>query len=552
MVGKIASVDEKNKQLELDKIAAEEANRSKSEFLARMSHEIRTPMTAIIGMSELALMDKTAEEKDEHLRTIKKAATNLLSIINEILDFSKIEAGKIEINPREYFVESLIHDVVSIIRMRVIDSKIRLTIKADSNIPKKVIGDETKIQQVLLNILSNAIKYTEKGFVSFGVYCTSELADDDTVNLIFEISDSGIGIKQEDLARLFTDFARFDMKKNQNKEGIGLGLAIARSITKAMGGDITVKSEYGKGSTFTVTIPQKSCSRESLAKISEPDKINILIYERREAYAESLIYSLNNLGVNCVVVSDGDKLREEMERKERDDGEQYNYLFIPYSLLGKNKDTVKTFGKKTKIVLLSEFTKNAQLVVLTEFGESMPVEHMKTLSMPAFCTHICDILNDAPAAGSGKKDDDKPSGFTAPDARILIVDDMLTNLKLMRGLLAKYNMNVDICSGGIAAVDAMHGAEISSYTAKRYDLVFMDQKMPDMDGIEATKHIRGMGGDDPYFKQVPIVAMTANVVKGTREMLLESGFSDYLPKPIDTATLDEIMCKWIPENKQIR
>ena len=248
--------------------AAQSASRAKSDFLAKMSHELRTPMNAIIGMTELALRSDDLSSAREHIITVKQASANLLSIINDILDFSKIETGKLEIVPVEYSFSSLVNDIINIIRMRVIDSHVRFVVNIDSNIPDALSGDEIRIRQVLLNILGNAVKYTENGFVSFTVY--GEITGLESIRLIMEVMDSGKGIKPEDMDKLFGEYNQFDLENNRGTEGTGLGLAIAKSIVKTMGGEIHVTSEYGTGSTFSIILPQKIRSPQVLAVVDHP------------------------------------------------------------------------------------------------------------------------------------------------------------------------------------------------------------------------------------------------------------------------------------------
>jgi signal transduction histidine kinase/CheY-like chemotaxis protein/HPt (histidine-containing phosphotransfer) domain-containing protein len=243
------------KSLRLTVESLETSSRYKSEFLAMMSHEIRTPLNAILGMAELALREKALPRAQEHVLTIKKSGANLLTLINDILDFSKIESGKLEIVPADYHFSSLIKDVTNVIGIRAADSRLEFRIDIDGNIPKALVGDELRIRQIMLNILSNAVKYTVKGFVSFVV--KGEKIDDDTVNLLIEVTDSGRGIKQADIGRLFKDFVQIDLVKNKGIEGTGLGLAITKKLVTAMGGDISVQSKYGEGSVFAVRLPQK-------------------------------------------------------------------------------------------------------------------------------------------------------------------------------------------------------------------------------------------------------------------------------------------------------
>jgi signal transduction histidine kinase/CheY-like chemotaxis protein/HPt (histidine-containing phosphotransfer) domain-containing protein len=242
----------------------EASSRYKSEFLAMMSHEIRTPMNAILGMAELAMREKGLPPRAmEHVLTIRKSGANLLSIINDILDFSKIDSGKLEIVPADYHFMSLIKDVTSIIGIKAADSNLEFRVNVDKDIPSALVGDEAKIRQIILNILGNAVKYTAKGFVSLSV--KGQRVDEEVVNITIEVADSGRGIKQEDIGKLFKDFVQIDLVQNKGIEGTGLGLAITRSLVKAMGGTIEVRSEYGNGSVFTVVIPQEISKQDDFA-----------------------------------------------------------------------------------------------------------------------------------------------------------------------------------------------------------------------------------------------------------------------------------------------
>ena len=501
---------------------AEQASRAKSDFLAKMSHEIRTPMNAIIGMSELAVREEGPDAKNEHIYTIKQAGTNLLAIINDILDFSKIETGKLELVTANYAFSSLINDVISIIRMRIIDSELRFVVNVEKNIPKALIGDETRIRQILLNLLNNAVKYTDRGFVSLNI--NAEFTEKDTVNLIFKVTDSGRGIKQEDIGRLFEDFVQFDLMKNRGIEGVGLGLSITYSIVKAMGGSINVQSQYEKGSTFTVTLPQKYNSREGLANVEKADDISVLLYERREIYAGSMVNTIANLGVHCTLVSDDSGLYEKITSRS------FSFLFIAFELFKINREIILKSGNDIKVVVLSEF------------GEAIQEKNLSVLAMPVYCISVANILNGVSGSFSYDNRNEPIAMFTSPDAKVLIVDDINTNLKVAQGLLLPYKIQADLLKSGNAAIEAV--------TSNRYDLVFMDQEMPGMDGIETTRRIRDLGNKDPYYKTIPIVALTANAVSGTREMFLENGFDDFLSKPIDTVKLNLILEKWIPADKK--
>ncbi|MCL1897105.1 MAG: ATP-binding protein, partial [Clostridiales bacterium] len=315
---------------------SEATSQAKSDFLARMSHEIRTPMNAITGMAELALREDMPAAAYEHILTIKQAGANLLSIINDILDFSKIETGRLEIVPGKYLFASLVNDVVSIIRMRVIDAQVRFVVNIDCDIPNELVGDEIRIRQVLLNLLSNAVKYTEKGFVSFTVF--GEIRDESTVNLVIEVTDSGKGIRPEDIEKLFGAFVQIDLAGNRGIEGTGLGLAITRSIIKAMDGEIAVHSEYGKGSTFAVTLPQKFLSRAKLASVDKPEEKSVLVYEQREIFANSIVCTADNLGVTCVLALNDDEFYEKMA------SEAFSFVFVSPDLLERAKSILARLG----------------------------------------------------------------------------------------------------------------------------------------------------------------------------------------------------------------
>ena len=506
------------------KIQAEQGSRAKSDFLAKMSHEIRTPMNAIMGMTELALRSDEINKVREHIMTVRQASVNLLSIINDILDFSKIETGKLEILIDDYSLSSLVNDVISIIRMRAVDTQIRFVVNIDSKINRHLKGDQLKIRQILLNILNNAVKFTEKGFVSFSV--RQEILGNNTINLIMEIQDSGRGIKQENLQSLFEDYTQFDLEKNMGIEGTGLGLTISLNLAKAMNGDIKVESEYGVGSNFTVIVPQITGSNEPLAHVRDPENKKILLYERREYYTNSIIFGIENLGLNCTHVSDDADLHREIE------AQNFDFIFISYTLFNKNRDTILTHST------------NSQIVVLTEFGETIPDKNLKTLSMPVHSISIADVINGSFESFSYSESNYHTINFTAPDAKLLVVDDITTNLKVVEGLVLPYKMQVDLCKSGAEAIELVKST--------RYDMVLMDHKMPVMDGVEATKYIREMGANDTYYTEMPIIALTANAVAGNREMFLNNGFNDFLSKPIDTVMMNSVFEKWIPREKQNR
>ncbi|MDO4189134.1 MAG: ATP-binding protein, partial [Lachnospiraceae bacterium] len=356
--------------------------------------------------------------------TIKNSSDNLLSIINDILDFSKIEAGKMELVNNHYNILSPLNGLQNTIDVRIGDKPLDFEICMKRDMPTALYGDEVRVQQVLLNLLTNAVKYSNKGHIR--LVLDYEKINDSKMLLKAKVSDEGIGIKKEDMKKLFEAFSQVDMERNHMIEGTGIGLTITERLVRSMGGTITVDSEYGVGSTFSVTMVQ-----------SVDDYKSIIDTDKKGEY---------------VIISHSDILKNAM-RKDR-----------------------------------------------------------------------------------------KIAGFVAPSARVLVVDDNEANLKVASGLLNQFKINVKTCTSGKEAIATLE-------TDKDFDILFIDHMMPEMDGVELTGILRN--SDSDYLKFVPIVALTANAIKGVSEMFLSNGFTEYLSKPIDIQLLNEILNKWIPANKKV-
>ncbi|MCL1861599.1 MAG: ATP-binding protein [Proteobacteria bacterium] len=504
------------------RLEAEQANRSKSMFLARMSHEIRTPMNAIIGMSELILRQKNVSNTvRSYAADVKQAGTNLLAIINDILDFSKIESGRLELASTEYELGSLLNDVTTIIKMRLLEKSVRFVIYVDSHLPCKMIGDEVRIRQILLNLLSNSIKYTKEGHIILSI--SSKTTRDGKYEVQCKIEDTGIGIKKEDIKNLFKDFVRVNSINNKGIEGTGLGLSIANNLSKLMGGGITVESVYGQGTTFTVTFLQDVGEYHRFAEVTEPESKNVILYEPRRKYANGISMAIENLGVFCARVHSLEDFSNELSKRK------YNFIFVPHGLIEKTAAEAQRLAPDAMLVVFD-----------VESGEHLPIPHARALVMPAYAPTIANILNGFSDEKHYARIAEDGVRFILPDARVLIVDDLAVNLRVAQGLMAVYGMQIDCAEGGHEAIEKLQ--------TQRYDIVFMDHMMPVMDGIEATAAIRALEGE--YFKEVPIVALTANAISGVREMFLENGFNDFLSKPIETAKLNEILEKWISKEKR--
>jgi signal transduction histidine kinase/CheY-like chemotaxis protein len=499
---------------------AEQASKAKSIFLAQTSHEIRTPMNTVIGMSELALRADTLPQAQEYLGSIKQAGLNLLAIINDILDISKIEAGTMNIENIPYSLSTLINDVVTMIQVKVSEKPILFVVDLDSTLPNLLKGDEARIRQVLVNLLSNAVKYTHKGFIRLTLTYHIDPLDNKKIRLVYEVSDSGIGINKDDLPNLFRMFTRLDMKKNQGVEGTGLGLAITKSICKAMGGDVTADSKYGEGSIFTAVLPQIIEEKEPIARVENPGEKSVLYYEKQPLYAKSMVFALGNMGVPVTLKTNVEDFLQTLS------GGTYYFAFISVDIAERARAIIKSKSLATKLVLLA----NAM--------ETITFRNLPVLSRPVYAVPLANVLNHQ----TGAVLKSQGGNFIAPDAQILVVDDINTNLIVTSGLLAIYKSHVDTCTSGAAAISMVQN--------KHYDIVFMDHMMPEMDGIEATRAIRALEGD--YYKNLPIIALTANAIIGMKEMFLSNGFNDYLSKPIEVLKLDDTLAAWIPAEKQIQ
>jgi signal transduction histidine kinase/CheY-like chemotaxis protein/HPt (histidine-containing phosphotransfer) domain-containing protein len=526
-------------QLEQARLRAEDAARAKNIFLANTSHEIRTPMNAILGMVELILRQKINQVVFEYAMSIKQAGTSLLTIINDVLDFSKIESGKLDIVPSEYQFSSLINDCVSIIRMRIAEKPLLFIVNIDAKLPDKLIGDVVRVRQVMINLLANAVKYTKEGSIVLSVtgeiiLSSGEFQDTGEHNNFFlnftgdgydqviikvEVRDTGVGIREENIDKIFEEFQQMDSHREHSVEGTGLGLAISRNLCRQMGGDITVQSEYGAGSVFTAFIPQVIHENVPVAQVQDPETKPVLLYERQSIYEESLIASFKSLNVPAKAVPNLDMFFLELER------EKYAYAFVsaPFA---------------DEVIRNLRVLENPVIPVILAGGEEISTsQETPVLSMPAYVISIANVLN-------GKQQQDLPGQatvrFIAPDARILIVDDIQTNLSVAQGLLSLYRMDIHTAISGAGAIEMV--------SRQNYDLILMDHMMPGMDGIEAVKAIRIL--NKSYARNIPIVALTANAVSGMKEMFLKNGFNDFLSKPIEIPKLDEIVTRWIPREKK--
>lgn len=501
---------EHNREIVELKEMAENATKAKDDFLANMSHEIRTPMNAIYGMAELLSESDMPPLEKDYINTIKSAATNLLKIINDILDFSKIESGKIELIEANYELKNVIDDICDVISSRAAKANLSFIVNIQPDIPVKFNGDDKRIKQILINLLNNAVKFTEKGEISLTVTC--EKIENDVANLKFKVKDSGIGIKKADIDKIFVKFAQVDTKRNRGIEGTGLGLPLSKRFAILMGGDITVDSEYGKGSCFSVNVKQKIVSKDLLFNDININSYNFIICESNPYYKNSIISSLKSINANYEESSSEDINIE---------NDNINNIIL-YEYKGKN---IKVNSENTKIVAMINFYDHIE----------DKAEDILYLKRPISLFSLEDIIK-----GNNKNKTSNIIDFIAPEARIVVVDDNEVNLKVASGLMRKFGFEPELLSSGYDLLNNLR----NNIT---YDIIFVDHMMPGIDGVETVRLIRKMPKD--YAKNATIIALTANAIKGTEKQFKEAGMNDILYKPIIINELRDILEEYIPKNK---
>jgi signal transduction histidine kinase/CheY-like chemotaxis protein/HPt (histidine-containing phosphotransfer) domain-containing protein len=508
-------------RLSAAKMRSDEESRSKSSFLARMSHEIRTPMNSILGMSELIMRHDISKDVREYVAIINQAGLNLLAVINDILDFSKVESGQMTVESKEYSLRRLLNDLVSVARLWFTDKPMIFLVNADGGIPEKLVGDDVRVRQVLTNLLSNAVKYTRGGYVSLDL--RAELLDARHVRLIFKVEDSGVGIKPEDMDKLFLDFSRLTTEYTRKVEGTGLGLVIARMLCHMMGGDITVTSEYGRGSAFTATIVQEIArAGGKLAVVDDAAQKRILLYDENSSCAKSLLRTMRELGM----------IAEEAPSLED---------FIGKLRAGYDRAFISSKHAEACLSMLDGSDLLNRIVIMMETDEIHTFDNAEKVMTPVYCVPAADVLNGV-ACEEYEETGRFAVRFKAPAAKVLIVDDMQTNLKVAAGLMSIYEMDIHLAGSAFEAFALLK--------ENVYDVVFMDHMMPKMDGLQATGIIREMGRGDPYYRNLTIIALTANALSGQQELFIRAGMNDFLAKPIEVKKLDAVLRKWIPHEKQ--
>jgi len=492
--------------------AAELANRAKSEFLANMSHEIRTPMNAILGMTDLAIRLSSNDAVFEYLCSIKNAGSQLLTIINDILDFSKVESGAMELFPEKYNVLSMVNDIVTMMHVRIGNKPLDFIVDDDPDLPEEMIGDMIRIKQIVINLLTNAVKFTNEGYIVFSIR-VEPLETPGLCRLKVAISDTGIGIRAEDMPLLFDNFSQLDTRKNRGIEGTGLGLVISKKLVKLMDGDIHVESKYGEGSCFSFCVTQRLDQFSQSLRYRHTGKA--ALWFSNPVKSRVIANKLNKMGVHCDIIDSPVTIT------------QYSHVFFDFN---KYEDIQKITCPDTRLFAVSRgFAEN---------GKTLP--GVETITVPLSNFALARLFGGAGSLYNAGIASDEYT-IQLRDTRLLIVDDIDINLIIAEETLLFYGAEISTASSGLMAIKMIEEND--------YDIVFMDHMMPGMDGVDATKIIRSLPREKT--KKLPIVALTANVVGDVRDKLIESGMNDFLSKPMIQAEVERVLREWLPGEKWV-
>ena len=522
----------KEKALWKAKTAAEKANQAKDSFLANISHEIRTPMNAIVGLSEVLSDTQLSTDQKEYVTTIRQSGSDLLGIINEILDLSKMEAGKIEIRPVSFQLRDCVEDAAGVIAPKATKKGIEFTVQLDPDLPLYIEADEMRVRQILINLLGNAVKFTDEGRIDLKL--EGEYDEDGEYKLSIHVSDTGGGLRKEDQEKLFQAFSQVDDSNARRFGGTGLGLTISRDFSRLMGGDISVNSVFGEGTTFTVTIKPESVSREALK--SEPLDLtaiegkSIAVVDASDFNRNEMVKFFKRWGANSMSWDTAHGFLNHLER-----GSIWNLVILGTNL----KDIpVDNFAQQ----LRSACGKQVNAILKWAPYEGLRIEAnppvynglvYKPIQTKPLVSKVSAVLTDESLQGTVKIESSAEMKARMGELRpmsMLVVDDNRVNLRVAELILKNHGYSPRLAESGQEALDILN--------LERFDVVFMDMQMPVMDGLEASRRIRQKFGsaERPW-----IVALTANAMSDHRDMCMEAGMNDFLSKPVKSDSIQRII-----------
>jgi signal transduction histidine kinase/DNA-binding response OmpR family regulator len=515
--------------------------RAKSDFLSNMSHEIRTPLNAVIGMTSIGKSAEDVERKDYAFERIEDASTHLLGVINDILDMSKIDAKKMELSLIDFNFEKMLRRVVNVINFRVDEKHQKLTVNIDEKIPYMLHGDDQRLAQVVTNLLSNSVKFTpENGAIHLETTFIQQTEEICTLQIA--VSDTGIGITPEQQTKLFSSFQQAESGTSRKFGGTGLGLSISKHIIEMMGGEIKVESKINKGSTFSFTVPLQRVKDESKPRLFAEGvnlkNLRALAVDDDPSVCEYFREISNRVGVSIDTAQSADEALRRIDAQGA-----YDLYFIDLRMPGMDglelSQRIKSESKQGSVIVMISTT---EWNTIEDEAKKAGVDTF--LSKPLFPSAIVDVVNECFGISAMRYDVRTSEEGRFEGYRLLLAEDVEINREIVLALLEPTGLQVDCAENGAQALHMFREAP------EKYDLIFMDIQMPEMDGYEATVAIRAL--DLPFANTIPIIAMTANVFKEDIEQCIAAGMNDHVGKPLDFDEVRELLHRYLPRHSRLR